>query len=35
MAALSRDDVLKRIQRGDKLDRTDLKGVDLSQARLV
>ena len=35
MAALSRDDVLKRIQRGDKLDRTDLKGVDLSQARMV
>jgi uncharacterized protein YjbI with pentapeptide repeats len=35
MAGQSRDEVLKRLQRGEKLDRADLKGIDLSQARLT
>jgi len=35
MAAPTRDDVIKRIQRGEKLDRADLRGLDLSKARLV
>jgi uncharacterized protein YjbI with pentapeptide repeats len=35
MAGLTRDEVLKRIQRGEKLDRADLKGIDLSQGKLV
>lgn len=35
MPGLSRDDVLKRLQRGEKLDRADLKGIDLSQAKLI
>ena len=34
MASLSRDEALKRIGRGEKLDRADLKGIDLSQAKL-
>lgn len=35
MAGLTRDEVLKRIQRGEKLDRSDLRGVDLSKTKLV
>lgn len=35
MATPTRDDVIKRIQRGEKLDRADLRGLDLSKARLV
>ncbi len=34
MAAPTRDDILKRVQRGEKLDRADLRGLDLSRARL-
>lgn len=35
MAAHTRDDVLKRLQRGEKLDRADLRGLDLSRARMA
>ncbi|MDB4958108.1 MAG: Pentapeptide repeat family protein [Myxococcales bacterium] len=35
MAGLTRDEVLKRIQRGEKLDRSDLRGIDLSKTKLV
>jgi uncharacterized protein YjbI with pentapeptide repeats len=35
MAAQNRDDVIKRIQRGERLDRADLRGLDLSKSRLV
>ena len=35
MAAPTRDEILKRVQRGEKLDRADLRGLDLSRARLV
>lgn len=35
MAAPTRDDVQKRIQRGEKLDRADLRGIDLSKLRLA
>jgi uncharacterized protein YjbI with pentapeptide repeats len=31
---VSRDEVLKRIQRGEKMDRADLRGVDLSRGKL-
>jgi len=30
----SRDEVLRKLQRGDKMDRADLRGLDLSQQRL-
>jgi uncharacterized protein YjbI with pentapeptide repeats len=35
MATPSRDDLLKRIQRGERMDRADLRGVDLSRAKLA
>ena len=35
MAAITRDEVIKRIGRGEKLDRADLKGIDLSKTKLV
>ena len=35
MAAYTRDEVIKRVARGDKFDRADLKGLDLSKAKLA
>jgi uncharacterized protein YjbI with pentapeptide repeats len=35
MATYTRDEVIRRLQRGDKMDRADLKGLDLSKAKLT
>jgi uncharacterized protein YjbI with pentapeptide repeats len=35
MAGPSRDEVLRKIQRGERMDRADLRGVDLSRTRLA
>jgi uncharacterized protein YjbI with pentapeptide repeats len=35
MAGPSREEVLRRIQRGERMDRADLRGIDLSRSRLA
>ena len=35
MAGASREEVLKKIQRGERMERADLRGVDLSRTKLA